>query len=59
MHLDGFEQIDTCAGSKDAKMCTGEKILFEEEDEQAAGTGEDLYHPRAYNRRLRAMRSPN
>ncbi len=54
MHLDGVDQIDLSI------------VIFtnvyrqEEEDEQAAaeeeaaGTGEDLCHPSAYNRRLRS-----
>ncbi len=40
--------------------------VFRQEDEQAAaeaaeaaGAGEDLCHLNAYNRRLRAMQSPN
>ncbi len=53
MHLDSVDQIDV------SLVIFTNVYRQEEEDEQAAGEGEDLCHPSAYKRRLRATQSPN
>ncbi len=57
MHLDGVDQIDlsTVIFTKSVIW----NLYRQEEQAEAAGTGEDQCHLNAYNKRLRATQSPN
>ncbi len=54
MHLDDVQNVYVIL-----VRCRNVYRQEEKEDDEQARTGEDLCHPSAYNRRLRATQSPN